>query len=134
MTNKNKSDILGVLEDFKKLITHKPSVIKMVEEVRMMRFKVRPLRGDIASFNATNTELIETLWSLGKLDEFFQKEMQKNATQGQREILFRIFDELNQNFQDKLNLLRPIQRPTKGKGTVLELEILKEPSSQKKVN
>ena len=46
----------------------------MFEEVRMMKFKIKPIQGDVSAFNLKNERFIESLWSLGKLDEFFHKE------------------------------------------------------------
>jgi len=124
MIRKNSQDVLKLLEDLKKIIENKPSTETMYAEVQMMKFKVKPLRGDVAIFNLKNKKLIETLWSLGKLDELFQKEL-FHVKPSQREIFFKIFDDLTQKYQLQLNQI-PLKREEIEKASVFEMEIFKE--------
>ena len=126
----NLSTIISALQ--KQLVGNRPTIAKMYEEIRMMKFVIRPLQGDITTLNFNDTKLIETLWSLGKLDEFFQKKF-KEVPKNQRVSFMQVFDQIHKNFQDQLNTinLKPEKTTT---FPVLEMEIFKEKSPQKKSN
>ena len=49
----------------------------MYEEIRMMKFRIRPLQGNVLSVNLNNEKFIEVLWSMGKLDEFYGDKQNK---------------------------------------------------------
>lgn len=127
---KNK-DVLNLLENLKKIIENKPPAAVMYEEIQMMKFKVKPIKGDIGIFNLKNTKLIEALWSLGKLDELFQKEL-FHIKPSQRDIFFRMFDDLSHKYQLQLNQTT-LKREEVEKGPNFEIEIFKE-KPFKKVN
>ena len=126
----NLSTIISALQ--KQLVGNRPTIAKMYEEIRMMKFVIRPLQGDITTLNFNDTKLIETLWSLGKLDEFFQKKF-KEVPKNQRGSFMQVFDQIHKNFQDQLNTinLKPEKTTT---FPVLEMEIFKEKSPRKKSN
>ncbi len=128
MRKKNK-DVLNILTNLKKIIENKPSARLMYEEIQMMKFKVKPVKGDIGVFNLKNKRLIEVLWSLGKLDEFFQKEF-FHIKPSQREIFFRMFDDIAQRYQLQLNQVT-LKKERVEKGGGLEMEIFKEKSLKK---
>ena len=75
MRKKINKDILSLINNIQKIISTKPNTDQMFEEVRMMKFKIKPIQGDLMSFNLKNQHFIESLWSLGKLDEFFFREV-----------------------------------------------------------
>jgi len=124
MIRKNSQNVIKLLTSLKKIIDNKPSAEVMYEEIQMMKFKVKPLKGDIAIFNLKNKKLIETLWSLGKLDELFQKEL-FHVRPSQRETFFKIFDDLTQKYQLQLNQI-PLKREEVEKISAFEMEIFKE--------
>ncbi|MBI2641724.1 hypothetical protein HYW87_03980 [Candidatus Roizmanbacteria bacterium] len=133
MKRKNDKDVLKIFGDFEKILHNKPSIEKMYEDVRMMKFKIRPVSGDISLLNMGNTRFIETLWSLGKLDEIFQKEFKKLQPE-QQEVFYRLFDDMYQKFQHQLNTINlkpdnPVER-----AQIFEVEIYKEASLKKKHN
>ena len=131
---KNQKDILERLADIQKALSlNRPSIEKMWEELRMMRFKVRPTQGDIYQINLNDTRFVEILWNLGKLDEMFQKEV-KLINKSEREIFYRYFDDTYRRFQDQLNQLnlrKPFQIKTP---SFLEMEIFKEGKRKRKLN
>ncbi len=131
---KDQKDVLDIFNNLKKLLDSKPPMDEMFEEVRMMKFKIRPISGDISLLYFKDTRIIETLWSLGKLDEIFQKEF-NNLTKTQKDVMFRIFDKFYQQFQEELNSSSAAKI---GKKTdlsqVIEMEIFKELPAKKKVN
>jgi len=97
----------------------------MVEEVQMMNFKVRPLQGDIAVLNLKNRQLLEVLWSLGKLEEFFHKEVTQ-VSADQKESFFTMFDNLQDKLERELNTLSLKNERIAKTSTTLEMEIIKE--------
>src|SRR3990170_2935325 len=133
MTKKNNKDIVEIFNNLKKALGNKPPIEKMYEEIRMMRFKIKPISGDIFLLQLKNHRLIETLWGLGKLDEVFQKEYKKLASE-QKEAFFRLFDNLYQQFQDQLSKININPEVRSSLPQVLEMEIFKDMSSKRKAN
>lgn len=133
MKKKEQKDVMEIVSHFQKTLMNKPSVEQMLEEIRMMKFKVKPTHGDFSIVDLNDSHFIETIWSLGKLDELFQKEYQKLSNK-KKGIFFNIFDNLYQKFQSDLNNLNlkkeKIQKPTSS----FEMEIFKEKLVDKKIN
>ncbi len=132
MKKQNNKDILQVLANFKKILDHKPDALHMYNEVLMMKFKIKPLQGDISLFNVKNNRLIEVLWSLGKLDELFQKEYRQLPSSEQK-IFFRAFNEMHNRLQGELNEINLKTEQLSNLSPVVEMEIFKE-NLQKKTN
>jgi len=133
MRRRNNENIVDIFGKLKKALGSRPSLEKMYDEIRMMRFKIRPISGDISLLQLKNHHLIETLWGLGKLDEVFQAEYDKLG-QGQKEVFFKLFDNLYNQYQDELNKIN-INREIKPRLTqVFEMEIFKDMSPRKKAN
>ncbi|EKE13764.1 MAG: hypothetical protein ACD_12C00829G0001 [uncultured bacterium] len=131
---KTNKDIISLFGTIQKVISSKPTINQMFEEVQMMKFKIKPIQGDLMSFNLKNQQFIESLWSLGKLDEFFFKEV-PSLSKKEKEIFMRIFDGLYFKYQQQLNQTNLQQRKvTLTKTGLLELEIYKERKLKKKVN
>lgn len=133
MAKKNNKDVIEIFSNLKKTLGAKLPIEKMYEEVRMMRFKIKPISGDISLLQLKNHRLIEMLWSLGKLDEVFQREYRKLPSD-QKEVFFRIFDNLYQQFQDQLNKININPEVKSNLPQVLEMEIFKDMSTKKKLN
>lgn len=131
---KNKvNDLSKLLGDFSRILNTKPSEERMYKEVSMMKFKIKPLQGDISTIDFKNKKLIEILWSLGKLDEFFHREYKKLAV-NQRLIFFRIFDNFSKKFQEELNQVNLKPEKIIKEPVSLEMEIFKENTLTKKSN
>jgi len=134
-STRKRKDVLDILSNFKQMLDRKPEVETMFDEVRMMKFKIKPISGDISILHLKNNKLIEILWSLGKLDEIFQKEYRK-LTVPQKEVFFRAFDTLYQQLQSQLNTvnLAKEKKTPQTQSSVFEMEIFKESTGIKKVN
>lgn len=132
MRKKVTKDISSLVSAFQSFLKNKPKADRMVSEIRMMKFKIRPIQGDLSSINLKNERFIETLWSLGKLDEFFQTEYPK-LTAKNREVFIKIFDDLYHQYQKELNAINIYKGPVSDKKKILELEIFKD-IKNKKVN
>ena len=132
MVKKNR-DVVDIFSKLKKTLDVKPTMERMYEEVRMMRFKIKPIAGNIFLLKLKNRNLIEILWGLGKLDEVFQQEY-KNVSSDQREAFFRYFDNLYQHFQERLNNISAGSEFKTNLPQVLEMEIFKDKAAKKRVN
>ncbi|MFW5703683.1 MAG: hypothetical protein ACOCXQ_02515 [Patescibacteria group bacterium] len=99
----DKNDVVQMFTDFQnQVLEKKPSFPDMCSDVRMMRFRVRPVHGDISELNFQNYAFIEALWSLGKLDQFFIETVD-SLNKKERSVFFSLFDRLYQQYQSKLN-------------------------------
>jgi UDP-galactopyranose mutase len=95
MPKKTSNDVVEKVTHFQRqILENKPTFVQMYEEIRMMKFKIRPVVGDISVLNLKNSGFIEILWSLGKLDEFFQHEYGKLSYK-KRDLFLRLFDEIH---------------------------------------
>ncbi len=134
MKKKKHIDVLHVLAEFQKnILEKKPSLPQMYDEVQMMHFKIRPLQGDVALLNLSDLNLIEALWNLGKLDEFF-KSQKDNLTHKQKQIFFQFLENMYEQFQEKLTNVRLKPMEEMEMSTSVEMEIFKEETHKSKVN
>lgn len=130
MKKYNGKDIIEIMTHFqKKILNEKPSVDKMFDEIRMMKFKIRPINGDISLLDLKNNHFIEILWSLGKLDEFFQFQYKKISVR-KRSLFIKLFDELHDKFQEELNNLNLKPERLSTTASAFEMEIFKERNKQ----
>ncbi len=132
MKDKNEIDVLKIFDNFHRTLQKKPSQKQMMDEVRMMKFKVRPMQGDALLFNMFDERLIEVLWNLGKLDELFHSQYQK-LSQKNKQLFFRIFDSMYEKLQSELNRINLRRDKASNISPVVEIEIFKE-RAKKKLN
>lgn len=125
MVNKPAYDVLEMINSFQKSLNKKPSPEKMYEEIKMMKFKVRPIQGNLSEVNLNNEKFVETLWSLGKLDEFFQKEFYRLSAKN-KNLFMKIFEEIYEKYQQDLNRVNLQWEKIPNKQRFLEVEIFKE--------
>src|SRR3990167_7862228 len=105
MRQKKNPDLIEDIVNFQKeLIKNKLSHNIMYDQVRMMRYKIRPLQGDISALDFKNEKFIEILWNLGKLDEFFNKK-KSLLDKKQKEILYGFLENIYAKLQHQLNHL-----------------------------
>ncbi len=124
-----KIDAYDAIQQFQReTLGNKPTVDQMVYEVRLMNFKIRPVAGNISIVNFRNADLIDALWSLGKLDEFFRQKI-KNISAKDQAAFMRLVNEIRWNYQEKLNSVRLIHSdPSFDEIPAFEAEIFKETS------
>lgn len=127
-------DMLQLFKSFKSdVLDKKRSHEQMVKEVYMMKFKIRPLQGDISKLNFSNTTFVETIWQLGKMDDFIEKYLHK-INKKQEEAFFHYFDGMYKQLQNTLNTLHfGVQKGDifEKKRDFIEMEIYKERKSKK---
>lgn len=131
MTNQNKVDAIEVISQFQRTIGDKPTLESMYNDVVMMKFKIKPLQGDIAILNFKNYDFISALWSLGKLDECIQQNFGKLESDEQ-EIFGKMIDYIRQEFQQKLNTANIKASAEEPNKSFFEMEIYKD--SDKRLN
>lgn len=131
MRRQKKTDVFDMIHQFQKNIQEqKPSFNEMSREVSMMKYKIRPVEGDISILNFKSPEFIEALWSLGKLDEFSRQYAEKINPEDENTFI-RLIEEIRYRLQQDLNKaninptlhLQPAQ-------FVFEMEIYKERTKQ----
>ena len=126
MRRKINKDVVTLFGNIQKVILAKPAINQMFDEVQMMKFKIRPIQGDLMSFDLKNKQFIESLWSLGKLDEFFYREV-PTLSKKEKEVFMKLFDSLYYKYQQQLNQTNLQQRKVTLTTTgQIELEIYKE--------
>jgi len=129
-------DMLRLFKSFKQhVLDNKPAHDQMVNEVRMMKFKVRPVQGDISRLNFSNEIFVETIWQLGKMDDFIEKYVRKIDKQ-QEHAFFHYFEGMYQQLQERLSTLHFGKgiAGTHEKKSLIEMEIYKERGSGKPLN
>lgn len=130
MKRKARNDVLEIINNFQRSLNKTPSVKKMYDEVKMMKFKIKPIQGNLTEVNLNNQEFVKTLWSLGKLDEFFQREFYRLSAKN-KHLFIRIFDDLYEKYQDDLNKVNLQWEKVPHKEQSLEVEIFKEIKDKK---
>ena len=131
MKRKITIDVVDMFQKFQNdVLEKKPDFEQMFSDVQMMQFKVRPVTGDIAGLNFDNYIFIETLWSLGKLDEFFHQHV-TGLNKTEKKVFYQLFDGLYQQYQsqlNKVNLKTDLPDTAKTEGA-FEVEIFREKKS-----
>lgn len=127
------TDMMGLFRIFKKdVLDSKPTHEQMMREVSMMKFKIRPLQGDVSKLNFSNTTFVETIWQLGKMDDFIEKHLH-TLDKKQEQAFFHYFEGMYKQLQDALNSLH--FGGQKGdlfvKRDFIEMEIYKEGKNKK---
>ena len=131
MRKKYTKDISKLINSFQSLVKNKPTPSQMSTELRMMKFKVKPIQGDFSAVDLKDDKFISALWSLGKLDEFFQKEYHKLSAKD-RQIFMKIFDDLYHQYQQELNHVNIYKgKLAASNKRILEMEIFREIKDRK---
>jgi len=118
-----KTDIFNLLTQLEKILKQKPPQDEILKEVQMMKFKIRPVFGDISLLNFKDLQLIEALWGLGKIDDFFKKEISKISVREQ-ETFFELLNQMREKLESqikKINFRKPVTT-----SQAIEMEIFKE--------
>ncbi len=79
---------------------HLPPQEVMVQEIKMMNFKVRPVSGDIFHFKQKEQSFLESLWKMGRIEEIVaQKVPLMNKTE--QESFFTYLENLQMQLKGK---------------------------------
>lgn len=124
--NLREISIIDELVNFQKKLEEKPSLEEMFNQIKMMNFSFRPVQGSIIGLNIKNKHFIEILWSLGKLDEFFNKKIDSLKSETEKEKFINFFTKIYDAYKDKLNYFgSQLINEDFNKDNPLEVEILK---------
>lgn len=94
----NKTTAESVLRKIIKSISKPPKRSDMLDDLKLMGFVITPTDGDIALFNTVYTQLILTLWKLGKIEDII-KQSKNKLTHDQLLILITHIENLQINKQ-----------------------------------
>jgi hypothetical protein len=121
------NDVVTLISRFQEtVLENKPSLPRMYADIRMMKFKVRPLNGEFSNLDFKNETFLETLWSIGKLDDFYQSQV-NFVSPHQKEIFHRLFNEMYNSYHQKLNKINLRPEEIRGNSRFgFELEIFRE--------
>ncbi len=126
-------DMMSLFKSFKSdVLDKKRSHAQMVKEVYMMKFKIRPLQGDVSKLNFSNATFVETIWQLGKMDDFIEKHLNK-IDKKQEHAFFHYFEGMYKQLQNTLNSLHFSTQKDEAfaKQDFIEMEIYKERKNKK---
>jgi|SRR3989344_4546195 len=104
-----------------------PPTGEMVADLKMMRFKIRPISGDLFTLNSGNRgSLLISMWRLGKIEETVRVAFKTLPTE-EMESLFDYLDEIQEKFNqgfgyDENGTFFANTRPTR----MLRLEIFRD--------
>lgn len=103
-----------------------PSTQLMIDEIKMMRFKIRSVQGDIDFLTKKNHGFITALWKIGKIDEIVSIEAQQ-LDEEEKKIFFNYIESQQYNMQKELHVNLPATSHTsQNQVAILEIEIVKE--------
>lgn len=126
MPKKQTVDVIDAITQFQQTIfSQRPEADQMRKEVRLMKFRVRPVKGDLSELSLSDDHFIEILWSLGKLDEFYSITSKKVSAK-QRTVFNRLYDDMYVSLHRELNRV-DINKPKQDVARLpFELEIYRE--------
>ncbi len=134
MDAKKSTDIFELVAQFQNdMMAEKRSIEEMYRDVLMMHYKIRPIYGDITMLNMRNTDLIEILWRLGKLDEFYRNKS-VHILPKDRKVFSQLIMTIHEDLQMQLRTLHFKYGNTVKAPTSIEMEIFKDRRKSKVVN
>lgn len=110
----------------------RPSRERMIEDVKMMNFKIRPLMGDIFQLTKKEVGFLESLWKIGKTEEIVVRGINE-LNNREKEIFLRYLENFQKQRERRISSIIK-QLPEEGSKNinVLELEVFKEKKKYKR--
>ncbi len=104
----------------------------MIQDIRMMGFKIRPLIGDISLIVTMHEEVVRSLWKIGKIDEIISDAMYELEEDDQD----RLIDYLTKMEREAENRIRDslIRKKTVSKKQLLKVEVFKDLGTESIIN
>ena len=135
MKAKKEEKLIEILNNFQRNINSLPPFEKIKEEVKMMSFKIKPLRGDVSMLSfLDNKEMMSALWKIGKLEEFFTS-LAKHRKKPERAMINNFMGSLKTKIDNELNQVKlRFEKARSNSPSFFEMEIIKERSINKKAN
>ncbi len=132
--NVKRLDIASLLSQYQQaVVLNKPTLAIMLDEIKMMNFKIRPLSGDVSLIRAMDSKLIEMVWNLGKLDQLYREKHQLLKLRD-RELFLKFFESMHEKFQKELGLVQLTVPEEVESSHALEMEVFRDTPRRKKSN
>jgi len=110
----------------------RPSREKMIEEIKMMKFKIRSLAGDIFDLTKEETGFLESLWKIGKIDRIINEGLSK-LSESEKETFFQYLGNFHHRIEKKLSSAIKKLSPEEIENIkVVELEVFRERKARRK--
>lgn len=104
----------------------RPSKREMLEDIKMMKFKIRPVTGDIFTLKDKDIGFLQSLWKLARIEELVGGQVER-LSGGEKEIFFSYLEDLQLKTEEKIALaIRRLPVKEKKNIKVLELEVFRE--------
>ena len=104
--------------------TNAPSRKRMIQDVQMMHYKIRPVLGDITSIKKVGAEFLEVLWKIGKIDEVIRLHID-SIPEDEQDMLLDYFATREEDMRITMRNTVTLQDAPEN-DSVLKLEIFKE--------
>lgn len=101
-----------------------PSLENKLKDVQMMRFKVRSIIGDISFVDKMDTQIIDYLWKIGKIDQIISEHIDTIGEEDQ-DTLMSYFHSIESHMRESIRHSFEL-KPASKKAPTLKLEIFKE--------
>ncbi|MCS7093481.1 MAG: hypothetical protein NZL96_03630 [Patescibacteria group bacterium] len=117
-------DLLSLQKKLKK----KPSYEEMFDQLKMMNLTLKPINGQLADLDFLDKNLIEMIWGIGKLEEFFYSKINQLKSEKEREkfvnLFTQIYNSYYQNHSSQISFTKE-KESQEDSATWLEIEIYK---------
>lgn len=99
---------------------------RMLEDIKMMNLKVKPVTGDIFTLTNKDIGFVESLWKLGKIEEMISDKLDLLDEQD-KDVFFNYLDDLQFRTQQQIAVaISELPKKERKKMQLLELEIFKD--------
>ncbi|HLL61245.1 MAG TPA: hypothetical protein VK338_06000, partial [Candidatus Nitrosocosmicus sp.] len=103
-----------------------PAKEKMLEDIKMMNFKIRPVSGDIFSLAKREIGFVESLWKLGRIEQIIEDKID-TLDESEQDVFLNYLDDIQLRTQkDIASKIEKLPKREQQKMRVLEFEIFKD--------
>lgn len=114
----------------------KPSREQIVQDLKMMSFKVRPITGDIFTLKREEEGLLKMLWRVGKIEEILENTM-PNLHEREQELVLKYLNHMEMKEEERARqAVKKLSPKTNTGEKKVTLEIFKtdNPSDDQPIN
>jgi len=104
----------------------------MKKDIQMNTLKMRPYIGDVFHLNMTDSQFIDTLWSILKLEEYVL-DVEKKIKKSDINVFYQMMKQYRDKLQDKINRIDMRLPHIKSQGiqNPVTIEIFRDLTAQK---
>lgn len=104
---------------------------QMIEEIKMMKFKIRPISGDVFYLITHDMGFLESIWRMGKIEEIVSQSIDKLDAR-EKDILYKYLDDLEWRAQQKImSTIENLPYVEQNKVRLIQLEVFKDKLSRR---